>query len=108
MTKHHADRAFSPVLHSVSYAGTWGQTCLSLEDFIAKAADLGFEGVLLTAKRPHLSLLDYGPAERTRLRVLLEKRNLQAIYIAGYNNFTADLEHRDIPHYEIQVQYVTE
>src|SRR5262245_36202056 len=43
------------ILHSVSYSGSWGQHFLALEDFIAKAADLGYDGVMLMAKRPHLS-----------------------------------------------------
>jgi sugar phosphate isomerase/epimerase len=102
------DRRFLSVLHSVSYSGTWGQAFLTLEDFVNKAADLGYEGVLLMAKRPHLSVLDYGATERKRLRSCLENRNMNAVYVAGYTNFTADLEHRDIPHLEIQVQYVTE
>lgn len=95
------------LLHSVSYSGSWGQARLPLEQFIDKAADLGFEGVLLMAKRPHLSLLDHGPAERRQLRARIEKRALR-IAVAGYNNFTADLEHGDIPHREIQVHYVVE
>ena len=51
---------FEPVLHSVSYAGVWpGQARLTLEAFVDKAADLGFRGVMLMAKRPHLSVLDW-------------------------------------------------
>jgi sugar phosphate isomerase/epimerase len=96
------------VLHSVSYAGLWGQTFLPLEAFLDKAAALGYRGVMLMAKRPHLSLLDHGPKERARLRTRLEKNNLGTVCIAGYNNFTADLEHGDIPHREIQIHYVTE
>lgn len=99
---------FTPILHSVSYSGSWGQTFLSLDDFIHKAADLGYAGVMLMAKRPHLSVVDCGPQERNRLRSLLEKRGLQSVCLAGYNNFTADLEHGEIPHLEIQVHYVTE
>ena len=38
-------------LFSVSYAGLWGQECLPVEQFVAKAGQLGFEGVLLMAKR---------------------------------------------------------
>ena len=45
-------------LFSVSYAGYWGQDPLSLEAFIAKAAALGFDTVMLAGKRPHLSPLD--------------------------------------------------
>lgn len=96
------------LLHSVSYAGLWGQAFLSVEEFLAKAAALGYQGVMLMAKRPHLSVLDYGPRECARLRGLLEKHGLGTVCIAGYTNFTADLEHGDIPHREIQIQHVTE
>ena len=96
------------LLHSVSYAGFWGQTRLSLDDFIDKAADLGYDGVMLTAKRPHLSILDFDAAARSQLRSRLERRNLRHVVIAGYNNLTADLEHGDIPHREIQIHYIGE
>ena len=36
-----------PILHSVSYAGLWGQDRLSLEDFIPRSASLGYDGVML-------------------------------------------------------------
>jgi len=42
------------LLHSVSYAGFWGQAALSLDQFIDKAAELGYDGVMLMAKRPQI------------------------------------------------------
>lgn len=96
------------LLHSVSYSGSWGQAHLTLDQFIDKAADLGYPGVMLMAKRPHLSVLDYGPKERAHLRQRLERRNLRQICVAGYNNFTSDLEHSEIPHREFQIQHITE
>ena len=93
----------------MSYAGVWsGQARLPLEQFVDKAAELGFAGVMLMAKRPHLSVLDYGPAACARLRERLEKAGLKCHVIAGYNNFSADLEHGDVPHREFQIHYVTE
>src|SRR5574341_598026 len=83
-------------------------TRLSLEQFLDKAAELGFAGIMLMAKRPHLSVLDYEGAECARLRERLEQKGLRCSVIAGYNNFTADLEHGDVPHREIQIQHVTE
>lgn len=100
--------SFSSLLHSVSYSGSWGQAHLTLDQFIDKAAELGYEGVMLMAKRPHLSVLDYGSKERTQLRAHLEKRKLRDLCIAGYNNFTGDLEHGEIPQREIQIHYITE
>lgn len=100
--------AYDLLLHSVSYAGLWGQAFLSVDDFIDKAAELGYDGVLLTAKRPHVSVLDYGPAERAALRRKLEQRRLRRVVIAGYCNLTTDMEHGDIPTREIQTHYILE
>jgi len=96
------------MLHSVSYSGSWGQDFLSVEDFTDKAADLGYDGVMLMAKRPHLSLLDWDADRRARLRARLQERRLTKVCIAGYTNFTADLEHGDIPQREIQIRHVAE
>jgi sugar phosphate isomerase/epimerase len=96
------------LLHSVSYSGSWGQPVLSLDSFVDHAADLGFDGVMLMAKRPHLSILDYGSKELARLRQRIEKRGIHAVCIAGYTNFTADLGHPDIPNREYQIQHVTD
>ena len=95
------------LLHSVSYAGLWGQAALDLEAFADKAADLGYQGVMLMAKRPHFSVLDYDDAACARLRRKLEARKLSPVVIAGYTNFTADLDHGEVPHREIQIEYVT-
>lgn len=96
-----------PILHSVSYAGLWpGQAALDLEAFLDKAAELGFAGVMLMAKRPHLSLLDYSTDACLRLREGLERRGLSCPVLAGYNNFSADLEHGEVPQCEIQIHYV--
>lgn len=99
---------FPALLHSVSYSGSWGQTRLTLEEFIDKAAGLGYQGVMLGAKRPHLSLLDYGPRERAALRKRIEDRKLAPVCVAAYNNITGDLEHGEIPHRELQVHYLVE
>src|SRR5262245_3856558 len=100
--------SFVPMLHSVSYSGSWGQTALSIDQFIDRAAGLGFGGVMLMAKRPHLSVLDWDAKARVQLRRQLEQRKIERICIAGYNNFTADLEHSEVPHRETQIQYITE
>jgi sugar phosphate isomerase/epimerase len=99
---------FIPMLHSVSYSGSWGQATLSLEECVEKAASMGFRGVMLMAKRPHLSLLDWNAKSRSRLRGQLERAKIEKVCIAGYNNWTADLEHADVPHREIQIHYITE
>lgn len=96
------------ILHSVSYSGSWGQQFLPVEQFVDKAAELGFDGVMLMAKRPHLSVLDWDAASRARLRQRVEQHGLDVACIAGYTNFTGDLEHTDIPHLEFQIRHVME
>jgi sugar phosphate isomerase/epimerase len=100
--------ASAAILHSVSYSGSWGQAFLPVESFIDKAAELGFDGVMLMAKRPHLSILDWPPAARSRLRQQLKRRGLQTVCVAGYTNFTADLEHADVPTREIHIRHVVD
>ncbi len=96
------------LLHSVSYAGLWGQPALTVEQFLDKAAELGYGGVMLAAKRPHVGILDYNKAARTRLRKKLEQKHLKDLCLAGYCNLTADLEHPDVPTLEIQTSYLVE
>jgi L-ribulose-5-phosphate 3-epimerase len=96
------------LLHSVSYAGLWGQAFLPVNDFVAKAAELGFDGVMLMAKRPHVSVLDYTELERRALRGYLENRGIPEPVIAGYCNFTADMEHSEVPMREMQIHYILE
>lgn len=96
------------MLHSVSYSGSWGQHFLTVEEFVDKAAALGFDGVMLAAKRPHFSVLDWTAVRRRELRQRIESRGLSSVCIAGYTNFTADLEHGDIPHREIQIRHVVD
>lgn len=95
-------------LHSISYSGSWGQAGLSLEETIERAAALGFDSLMLAAKRPHASLLDMGPDPRRRLRDRLQACGVGLECLAGYTNFTADAEHAEVPHREMQVHYVGE
>jgi sugar phosphate isomerase/epimerase len=98
------------ILHSVSYTGAWpGQAALGLEEFIPRAAGLGYEGVMLAAKRPHLSLLDYPPdrpERRKALRALAEAHGLRIDCLAAYTDFAAGLDRPDLPHWEHQAGYV--
>jgi len=93
-------------LFSVSYAGLWGQAPLALDDFLRKAKSLGYDGVELMGKRPHLSPLDVTPARATELRRLAGDLGLEVPCIAAYTNFTAGLESAEVPLVDIQVQYV--
>lgn len=96
-------------LHSVSYAGVWpGQTKLSLDAFLEKAKMLGYGGVMLMAKRPHLSLLDFDSAARRRLRDKVASLGLEVACLAGYTDFSLGSERPDIPSREMQILCVTE
>jgi sugar phosphate isomerase/epimerase len=92
----------------VSYAGGWGQACLTIEETIDRAAKLGFDGLMIMAKRPHASLLDMAPDVRKRLRDRIQERGLEMACIAGYTNFTADAEHGEVPHREFQILHVAQ
>src|SRR5437762_5318419 len=96
-------------LHSVSYAGVWpGQARLSLDAFLERARALGFEAVMLMAKRPHLSVLDYDADGRRRLRQQLERLGLRVACLAGYTDLSLGAERPDIPAREMQLLYVRE
>jgi len=94
-------------LHSVSYAGFWrGQARLTIDEFLLKAKDLDYDGVMLMAKRPHVSILDYDAAARKALRRRIEGLGLELVCLAGYTDFTAGIDKAGIPNMEIQVSYV--
>jgi L-ribulose-5-phosphate 3-epimerase len=96
-------------LHSVSYAGVWrGQTTLSVDDFLVKAKELGYDGVELMAKRPHVSPLDYDDAARQRLRARINQLGLKLVALAAYTDFTAGVDKPGIPQTEIQAAYLGE
>ncbi|HXK61130.1 MAG TPA: sugar phosphate isomerase/epimerase family protein [Acidobacteriota bacterium] len=103
------DFRVKPCLHSVSYAGVWrGQALLSVDEFLVKAKELGFDAVMLVAKRPHLSPLDYDDAARKRLKARLDELGLTLVALAGYTDFTAGVDKPGIPHAEIQATYLGE
>ena len=96
-------------LHSVSYAGVWtGQIRLTIDQFLDKAANFGYDGVMLVAKRPHLSPLDADNTTLDRVRKSLDAHGLQLACLAGYTDFCAGTDHPDVPHREMQIMYVTE
>src|SRR5512143_3894246 len=66
------DFRIRPCLHSIGYAGLWrGQAQLTVDEFLVKAKALGFDSVMIMAKRPHLSPLDYDASARQRLKARL-------------------------------------
>jgi len=96
-------------LHSVSYSGAWrGQALLTVDEFLVKAKELGFDGVMLVAKRPHVSLIDYDDAARKKLRARIKEIGLELVCIGGYNDFTAGVDKDGVPNVEIQAIYIGE
>jgi sugar phosphate isomerase/epimerase len=96
-------------LHSVSYAGVWpGQARLALDDFLARAKTLGFSAVMLMAKRPHLSPLDFDADARRTLRDRLAGHGLKVACLAGYTDFSMAADRPDIPAREMQILHVGE
>jgi len=96
-------------LHTVSYAGVWqGQARLPIERVIEKAKELGFDGLMIMAKRPHVSPLDYDEDARKRLRERIESLGLKVACLAGYVDFTAGIDRPMTPMLEVQAVYIGE
>lgn len=92
-------------LFSVSYAGFWGQHTLSVNDFIAQAAQLGYDSVMLMGKRPHLSPLDVTPEEIESIQGALHEHQIKCSIIGGYTDFSGTGA-AEVPFLEMQIQYV--
>ena len=94
-------------LHSIGYSGLWrGQAFLTIDEFLVKAKELGYDGVILMAKRPHLSTLDYDKEARLKLKKRIADLGLTLVGLAGYSDFTAGIDKAGIPHTEIQAAYI--
>jgi sugar phosphate isomerase/epimerase len=92
-------------LFSVGYAGLWGQAALGLTDFLDRAARLGFDGVMLAGKRPHLSPLDATPKQIDQIKDHLARTGLRCEVLAAYTDFAGG-NAAEVPFTEIQVAYV--
>jgi len=89
--------------------GIWrGQATLTVDEFLIKAKELGFDGVMLAAKRPHVSVLDYDDTARQKLRARIKELDLDLVCLAGYCDFTAGVDKAGIPNVEIQATYIGE
>src|SRR5512133_2796315 len=80
-----ADFKVKTCLHSIGYSGLWrGQALLSVDEFLVKAKELGYDGVMIMAKRPHLSLADYDKEARIKLKNRMKELGLTLVGLAGY------------------------
>lgn len=94
-------------LFTVSFAGLWGQDRLTLEESIDLAASLGYDGVEIMGKRPHLSVLDYTEDDCRRLRDRAASRGIEVAAVAGYTDFAGGTSAAEVPFAEMQIAYVT-
>jgi sugar phosphate isomerase/epimerase len=92
-------------LFSVGYAGFWGQAALGVCEFIDRAARLGYDGVMLAGKRPHLSPLDAAPDTIERVKDSLARTGLRCEVIAAYTDFAGGTA-AEVPYAEMQVAYI--
>lgn len=97
----------TPSLFSVSYAGFWGQSALSLPDFITHAGKLGFTSVMIAGKRPHLSPLDATPDHVKKIQEALAAARVRCDVIGGYTNLALTASAGcEVPVIEFQIAYV--
>ena len=95
-------------LFTVSFAGLWGQHRLTLEEAIDTVAELGYEGIEIMGKRPHLSPLDYSVDDCKRLREQIDARGLTCSAVAGYTHFTGGQDATEVPICDLQIDYITQ
>ena len=75
-----ADFKVKTGLHSIGYAGLWrGRVQLTVDEFLEKAKKLGFDVLMIMAKRPHLSPMDYDKKVRSKLKKRIEDQGLTLI-----------------------------
>jgi len=92
-------------LFSISYGGLWGQATLDLRAFIRRAAELGFDAVMLAGKRPHLSPLDTDDRAIAVLKDELQTARVQCAVVAAYTDLTPSTA-AEVPYLEMQIAYV--
>lgn len=92
-------------LFSVSYAGYWGQHSLDLPAFVAKAASLGYDAVMIAGKRPHLSPLDADEDYIASVKAALADHDIGCGVIAGYTDLSPSAA-AEVPYLEMQIAYV--
>lgn len=97
----------TPTLFSISYAGFWGQSALSLTDFIKHAGKLGYPSVMIAGKRPHLSPLDATPEFVKPIQDALAEANVRCDVLAAYTNLSQPSSVGcEVPLVEFQIAYV--
>jgi sugar phosphate isomerase/epimerase len=94
-------------LFSISYAGFWGQSSLSLIDFITHAGKLGYPSVMIAGKRPHLSPLDATLEFVKPIQDALAAAKIRCDVIGAYTNLSQPSGCGcEVPLVEFQIAYV--
>jgi sugar phosphate isomerase/epimerase len=76
-------------LYSVTFSGVWYDgPALSVKEVLNKAKSLGYDGIELGAKRPHISPLDVDKNGCSEIRKLADSLGLEICAVASYNSFT--------------------
>jgi len=76
-----------------------------LPEFIDKAAGLGYDGVMLAGKRPHLSPLDGTPRQIEQVKEALARTGLRCSVVGAYTDFAGGSA-AEVPYAEMQIAYV--
>ncbi len=92
-------------LFSISYGGLWGQAALDLPAFVRRAAELGFDAVMLAGKRPHLSPLDFDHVAVALLQDALETAAVKCPVVAAYTDLVPAAA-AEVPFLEMQIAFV--
>lgn len=94
-------------LFTVSYAGLWGQAQLSAAESIRRAAVLGYDGVLLMAKPPHITIAAVSEHELREIEEAISETGMKIAGLAAYTDFTLPSP-GEIPIIDLQLAYVRE
>ena len=95
-----------PSLFSISYAGFWGQSTLSLIEFIKHAGKLGYSSVMIAGKRPHLSPLDATAEFVKPLQEALAAAGVRCDVLGAYTNLSQPSSvGSEVPTIELQIAY---
>jgi sugar phosphate isomerase/epimerase len=79
-------------LLTVTYGGLfYSGPALTLEQQIAKAKHLGFDGLSIETKRPVASSLDLSKADRQRIKAVARDEGIELVAIESMSNFCSDL-----------------
>jgi sugar phosphate isomerase/epimerase len=92
-------------LFSISYAGLWGQAQVPLRQFVRRAAELGFDAVMLAGKRPQLAPVDVDEALIAGICDDLRTAGVTCPVVAAYTDLGAKVA-AEVPFLEMQLSYV--